>query len=102
MIPVRCIGPMAWECGSVRRKLTVILFVIGVILLVVGVTLSFHFASTEPVKPNPAMGQIHEMNFHGKFVYLTAAEQWARNSTFLGALIAGAAAVFIEISSGRK
>jgi hypothetical protein len=80
---------------NARRRWSVILFILGSILFGIGVVTSANFAHTRPANPNPAMGQTRELNYHGKFVYLTERELWALDSCFLGAGVALVAAVLI-------
>jgi len=75
-----------------KRALSAALFVIGCILFGTGVLTSSHFAHSRPIRPDVKAGRTYELNYHGKFVYLTRSEEWLLNSCLLGGgavLIAG-------------
>ena len=88
----------AGEPLRTRQRLSKFLFAIGVVCFGLAIWITFYFAQTGPVTPNVVTGQIHDMGYRERTVYLTNGEYWLLD----GSLIAAAFFSITGLLVGRR
>lgn len=85
-----------------KEALSKFLFLVVVIFFGLAIWLSLYFVQTRPRTANVTTGSIHEMAYHGTFVYLTDGEYWLRVGCFVVAGCSAVAAVLVADRIAKK